>query len=794
MNIAFRKIARDLWHHKARTALVVLSIAVGVMAVGMTVSAQTLVARQLARAKETTQFAHVGLALSQPVSDEMVSVLADLSGVAKADGSALFGLRWKPAPEAEWQETGVWALADFAHQPFNFIQLRQGNWPDEGAVAVDGAYVTKFHLPPVGGTIYFEVNDRALPVTLGGTVRDPDQLVILATAPIFYATREMLAQLGGPRDFDHVRLMLRDFTRARAEAVASAAEAKLSKVNVQVVSVTIQDPRQHPAQESFNAFLLILGVMGVASLGLSVFLVVNTISALVAGQTNQIGIMKAIGGTSSQIATLYLSGAVAYGLLSLLLALPLGAWGGMLLTNFLLTGLNVPETAFAFVGVAALYQFGAGLLTPLLAALWPVWQGTRITVRQAIVSYGLGRGHYGTGLIDKLLGRVRGLPRLATLALRNTFRRAGRAALTELTLIVAGAVFMMVASTQTSFDYTIAQTVGMWGFDAQIFLDKPYRIEKIEAFLRARPEVTAVEMWAAYTARVSVPGEKDINRRYQLSLTAIPPDTQMFTPRLTAGRNLQPGDNHALLLNQKLAKDLGVTVGDKVELDYGAAGKALWTVVGLIIDISNLQQTGYVYLDPLSADVGGVRRASLALVHLQPPTEAAQESFANAIRADLDAQGVKVTTILTILKFKREATGMFAPIAGLLMVMAVLIAVVGSFSLSGTLSINVLERTREIGVLRAVGASSLDVALIFMGEGLLLGLISWAVALPLGLVGAPAFLNAISVAFSFPMEYAYAPTGALIWLGIVIGLSLLASWLPARRATQISVRESLAYE
>jgi putative ABC transport system permease protein len=93
-----------------------------------------------------------------------------------------------------------------------------------------------------------------------------------------------------------------------------------------------------------------------------------------------------------------------------------------------------------------------------------------------------------------------------------------------------------------------------------------------------------------------------------------------------------------------------------------------------------------------------------------------------------------------------------------------------------------------------VGASSADVALIFMGEGLLLGLLSWAQAVPISLLVGRYFVAAIGDAIDFPAVYHPTPTGMWIWLGIVVVLSTLASWLPARRATQISVRESLAYE
>ena len=129
-----------------------------------------------------------------------------------------------------------------------------------------------------------------------------------------------------------------------------------------------------------------------------------------------------------------------------------------------------------------------------------------------------------------------------------------------------------------------------------------------------------------------------------------------------------------------------------------------------------------------------------------------------------------------------------------LLIMTVLIAAVGGFGLSGTLSINVMERTREIGVMRAVGASSADIGRIFMGEGLLLGMISWLAAIPLSAVAGAQFVIALGQILDFPFEYLYSAQSIWLWFGIILVISISASWLPSRRATQISVRESLAYE
>ena len=76
----------------------------------------------------------------------------------------------------------------------------------------------------------------------------------------------------------------------------------------------------------------------------------------------------------------------------------------------------------------------------------------------------------------------------------------------------------------------------------------------------------------------------------------------------------------------------------------------------------------------------------------------------------------------------------------------------------------------------------------------MLGLVSWAAAIPIGLTVGPVFVKSLGNVIDFSAEYFPAFHGIWIWLGIVVVLSILASWVPARRATRISVNESLAYE
>ena len=136
----------------------------------------------------------------------------------------------------------------------------------------------------------------------------------------------------------------------------------------------------------------------------------------------------------------------------------------------------------------------------------------------------------------------------------------------------------------------------------------------------------------------------------------------------------------------------------------------------------------------------------------------------------------------------------FSTVTWMLLALSVIVAIVGAIALMGALSIGVIERTKEIGVLRAVGARSHIILRIFVMEGVLQGILSWLISIPISLIASPLIASSLGIAmFGATLDYQYNWAAVGVWFGLVIIISLLASILPARGATRISVRDSLAY-
>ena len=185
----------------------------------------------------------------------------------------------------------------------------------------------------------------------------------------------------------------------------------------------------------------------------------------------------------------------------------------------------------------------------------------------------------------------------------------------------------------------------------------------------------------------------------------------------------------------------------------------------------------------------------MAIIVTQQRDPASQAATATALEEHFKSVGMEVSYRLTSTEERTQIMARFNVLIVFLLIMAILLALVGAIGLTGTMSLNVLERTREIGVMRAIGASDGSVFQIVVVEGLLIGLISWCfgaiLALPLGKVLSDA-IGAITMKIS--LDYMYSVSGLGLWLAIASVLAVLASLLPARNASRVSVRDVLAYE
>lgn len=793
LNPRWQKVIRDISSNKTRTLLVVLSIAVGIAAIGMVTGSHVVMSNDLPSAYAAINPAHARIGLST-FDETLVKAIEGMPGVAAAEGRNRIGLQFQTGPE-QWRDLRVFTYADYTNIRINQIRPVSGAWPPpKRTMLVERSSLATLNAK-VGDTIIVKTRSGdERPLQIAGTAHDLSEISAEFTGlPIAYMSMATYEWLGYGDGYNRLYLTVAENPNdaQHIQSVVDQVVARLERAGYTVYWNFVPEPGKHEFEQFLTPMLLIFGVLGVLSLLLSCFLVVNIISAILAQQTRQIGVMKTIGARSGQIVRMYLVTTLGFSLLALCLAIPFGWLGQRANTNFMSGLMNFDVLTTGIPPQVLALEVLIGMVVPLLAALYPILRGTRITVREAISEYGLGRGLFGENWLDRLIERVRGVSRPILISLRNTFRRKGRLILTLTTLTLASAIFIAVFSVRASLLRTLDDALSYWNYDIGVNLSRAYRADYMEQEALTVPGVVAAESWGFWgTRRVRADGTNGDD----LLIIAPQPNSQMIDPVLIEGRWLVPEDENGVVINTDVIKaepDLGV--GDTLVLDI-AGREERWQVVGLVRGVlaGPYIYANYPYFAKVTRTVG--RAATLQVMTAAHDAES-QEQSARALDQHFGALGITVNSAETTSQIREQVITQFNVIIVILSVMALLLAVVGGLGLMGTMSINVLERRREIGVMRAIGADNGSILRIVIIEGVIIGALSWILGTLLALPISKALSDAVGVGFiQAELSYRFSTGGAGGWLAVILLIAAIASLLPARGASRITVREVLAYE
>jgi len=802
MSVIWKKVWFDLWNNKLRTLLVVLSIAAGVFAVGTTFGLIEQLIPSMDASHRSSSPSHATMILLQPVDSDTILNLKKIPGVLDIEPLNELEFRYRVKPGEDWRQGNLVMRFDYNDQDFDVIQLKEGSWPEEKSLSIERMHSPYYGLG-IGDQVIVEIDDKEHLYPLSGLIRHPfvppPEMWDLA---FFFSSEQVMESFGiPPGKFNELKFQVQPYSSKHVREVASEIKRELAKQGVSVSATLYQDPQTHWGRAFIDGAVLVLQVLAVLSMLLSVVLVLNTFTALITQQTNQIGIIKAIGGGRLDVVKVYLVGVFILGSLALFVALPLGSWVAFEMSRWMLGMFNIEYEYFLSGGQALWFQLAAALVIPLFAALVPVLKGAAITVREAISSYGLG-GDYSAGLLDRLVERLgRRILRPSTvIALTNTFRRKWRLVLTQLVLVISGVMFLMVMGLSSSLQATLDNEFERRDHDFILYFDELVRIDHVAEAAGRIEGVQDAGMWLALPATILQGGQRKLDAGMGSQLQGVPVSQPMIRPLVVEGRWLLPGDQRAVVMNAATGEDEGIKVGDMVTLDLGDMGEEDWLVVGFY---RTFMMFGSEFnLDVIYAPQQAVFDASkkhghanMLLVRTRDRAETAIDSTVDDLEALLRRENIPADLRETMPGSRRIMESGYDIIVGMILFLAVIMAVVGGIGLMGALSIGVIERTREIGIMRALGALSGAILGMFMLEGLVQGVLSWMVAVPLSLVVTPLMASSLGeTIFSTQLVYRYNYGAVLVWLGVVIVISALASIIPAHRASRVNVRQSLTYE
>lgn len=607
-----------------------------------------------------------------------------------------------------------------------------------------------------------------------------------------YVTRETGKWLGAYDGYNRLLVSVAEnpTDRNHVTDVVKKITDRFEKNGVNVYSVSMYDPGHHFAWQITQGVIFILSFFGWLTVILSAFLIVNTIVALMMQQTKQIGVMKAIGASMDQILPMYMVLLMGFGFLAFVVSVPLSSWAAALMNSFMGNMLNYDSAPASLYPDIVLQQGLISFLVPVLASGIPVVTSLNRPVREALSDFGLSGGTKPKKGIES---RWKLLPRPILLSLRNAFRKKARTSLTFITLVLAGAIFIAVFNLWYSFDKVMVDIQGYYLSDVNVVLERSYPFKMISNIVKSIPGISGVEGWLTIEGKLQ---KQDQKKEDAVVFVGPPSNSTLIKPMMVSGRWLTPDDRNAIVIGnhlQKIRPDLKLNDWVKIKINDKWTN---WQIIGFYRMPGNIDPpliyTNYEYL---SYEAGLPNKVYELRAITYEHDSLSQSTISEALQKELKKRKIAVSYVQTSSEWVSQQKSTTDVLAYCMLIMACLIAIVGGLGLSNTMNLNVLERTREIGVMRAIGASDTNIQLIVVMEGIVIGLLSWVVSVILSIPFTMLLDYGVGISiFQSPLDAVFSLTGSIAWLAGVLALAAISSIAPASHASKIPIRETLAYE
>ncbi|GAB3658334.1 ABC transporter permease [Glycomyces tarimensis] len=581
-------------------------------------------------------------------------------------------------------------------------------------------------------------------------------------------------------------------------------------------------------------FLLGFGAVAVF---VSVFLIANTFSIVIAGRLKEIAMMRAIGAGRDQIVRSVLAEALILGSIASVVGAALGIGGGVALTKLASSALlGTATVALAVPLSAVIAALAVGIGVTVLAALVPAVRGSRVppveamreavradkpitglTVTGAIVAL-VGAGLIALGLTERLgdqnltgaaigaglvfigatlltawlsrplvglLGLLWSWNFSGRLGRRNAARNPRRTAVTAAALMIGVALVTATATLLTSVKESIEAYFGDT-VKAELFVTGPVTSPVAPSFDPAKmDEIRDVDDVEAAVELYYDPSDIDGTEQYVNATTDFDGIIGLFGGEVAEGSITDLGEDE-IAVNAHAADSLGVGVGDTVTATFSRGTETHeFTVAAILVDNEN---TDGWYVSSVHADEFYTTKPTTALVDVadggdvEAVTAALERILADEPEVSVQNHGEYVAQLTVLFDFA---------IIGiqLLLGLAMVVAVIGVIN---TLVLSVLERTRELGMLRAVGMTRGQMTRMVTVESVTIALFGALLGIGVGIGLGWTLQQALS---DTGVEVFALPTGLIIgYLAAAVLVGLLAAIAPAVRASRVNILGAIAYE
>jgi putative ABC transport system permease protein len=792
-----RKAWGDLTRHRARTLMTVGTLSIAIASLGF-LAVPVLLNAAMNRQIADSHLYDVGISTSTlDLTPAQLRALGRLPGVAAVSPAVGYATTVTSAAGPQDVEIAGTALAS---APVNTAALFTGRMPGPGEVLADAGNGRATGLAvPNGGTIDVRAaSGRLVRLRVSGTGMN-----LAATpgangsaTPVFYAPTATVQSLRGARGYNYLGFRLTDDSTAAQSRVITEVRAYLTaQTGTDPITAlpAVRAPGQWPGQSAFGHIMALLYIITILAFASALFLISATMNTLIAEQASEIAILKTLGGRRRQIGGIILRTAAILGAAGAAAGTSIGIAIAYLLAHYFAE--KFIDVSFGF-GIATGVVVASLVLGPALAvaaSLPALRRALRRPVAETLA--GAGTAGFGAGRLDRLVARSgllsgTGVPGSVRMGIRNALRQKRRSAAAIAQVAVAAGLAIAFLALGQSITAVISQTIGQLRFSIGVGMAatsgaRPFGSQAL-AVAASTPGVTGAEPVETSSAQYN--GQTYV----AWGLDAHP----FYDYRLSAGRWFTAADAHTaitpVVLGPAVARTARARDGQVLTLTM-AAGPTRVRVIGIDTGQPNSGDTVYFPLPVLERLDGGPGTADSIWLATASSAHAAIDRTTTAAAARLAAAGYVVST-QEIYVTEAQITAADTSILTIVEILGLLVVAIMLMGLVSALSMGVIERTREVGILRCLGARARHIRRVFSVEAVALAAVGWAFGVLLGWLIYQGLLALLlhNVDIRLPQEF--PPVIPLITLAGVLVLTLLVIRGPLRRATRIQPGTALRYQ
>ncbi|MCF6263502.1 MAG: FtsX-like permease family protein [Xanthomonadales bacterium] len=789
MPIILRKSFRDMRAKLGSTLTAILALTIGLWGIGTLLVSMLIMNNDLSENFSQTNPPHIAIQSSD--FDKLnLDELRSNPDIMAAGFRDKITLRIEVKPDV-WLPVWLYSVADFEHLTVAKIYQQNERFPPpEGTIFIerDGLLISNF---TTGALARLQSGGEVFETEISGFAFDPgqapssqDQLIFAYTDQANYtrlsgnpAKQRLIIRFAGVKTIEEVR--------AKYDQLA----VEFSQAGISIDSFTIPKFDEHPHQFQLNTMLYLIATIGLLAFAMAMVLISQLMSSIFTQQIRQIGTMKAMGATRAHIFQIYVSYILGIALVSIAIGLPLAVLSGKAFSAFVAGIINFDILTTQMPAWIYIMIIAFGLLLPIIFSLPALLKGIKISVADALGDYGINTDQ------SKVSGnhtRVSGSTTLS-LSIRNVSRRKSRMIVTVATMALGVAIFLTGFNVRESLRVFLDNSAQSLKYDVQILMKEQLPPEVAIAHFDSIEGVSNIE--ARVRGPVQVNSDDITLSSAGISVIAAPFDSIMIERDLLQGTWLSSSVELEFVTNQGAAPAFKpLIIGNSYPITVGG-NEVSAKLVGVVREFDSPKI--YLDLEKFNALANPDGLVNNLLVSLS------DRSYDSVIQAKIQIEQAIESTgmdVIVVMSQAERAKVIFDHLNIILMVilfLSLLVLSVSAMGMGSAMGINVMERTREIGVLRAIGATPKVVIRLFVIEGFIISALSVTVglllALPMSSLAAQ-FFGELILGENTPLDFAFSQSGFSITLVVTLLFGYLASSVPANRATNITVQEAIAYE